>query len=100
VTRPNGPEAPRGSRGASPWLLRFYDETGAYVAAVARISAIVWSVVTGVTAVASPFFGWNVAAAAALALASTAFWTWLGFFYLANPEWRPLTNGDGDGDAA
>lgn len=92
----HGHEAPRDARGASSWLLRFYDDTGAHVAAWCRLAALVWSLVTGVAAVCAPFYGWRVAVAALLALAFTALYGWVGYFYLANPEWK---DGAPDGDA-
>jgi hypothetical protein len=75
-------------------LTRFYADTGMYLAAWLRLAALAWSAVTGVTAVALAFWpSWNIAAALLIAAAQTAAYGWLGFFYLANPEWRP-PNGD------
>lgn len=91
------PEAPRESRGASPWLPHFYANTGLYVAALSRLAALAWLAAASVTFIALAFWpSWNVAAAALLATAFTAAFTWLGFFYMANPEWK---GGSHDGDA-
>jgi hypothetical protein len=88
------PETPRATRGVSSWALNFYARTGDYVAAWSRLAALAWSVVTGGAAVCAPFFGWRVAAAAALAALFCALHVWLGFFYLANPEWTERPDGD------
>lgn len=96
----HGPETPRASaRGVSSWLIRFYENSGTYLAAWCRLAACAWSAVAGVTLTCLPFFlSWHVAAAGLLALVFTAAYGWLGFFYLANPEW--LLKGAPDDDDA
>lgn len=85
----HGPEAPRDARGASSWLQRFYADTATYVAAWSRLWALAWLAITGVLLVALPFApSWNLAGAAVLSAGWTALYVWLGFYYLANPEWR------------
>lgn len=92
----HGPEAPRvDSRGASPWLPHFYANTGMYLAAWSRLAALAWSVVASLTFLALAFWpSWNKAAAALLATGFAAALAWLGFFYLANTEWRRGPDGD------
>jgi hypothetical protein len=96
VTQPHRPETARDSRAVSSWLDRFYRDTGAYVAAWSRLAAVAWSVLGGAAFALAPFFGWRFAAAGLLATLYTLLYVWLGFFYLANPEWKEGGSDGGD----
>jgi hypothetical protein len=94
VTIQQRPEKPRaGVRGFSSWLNDFYASSGPYVAVWARVQTIFWSAVAGVLTVLVPLNpSWNMAVAAGLGWLLMTLHGWVGFFYLANPEW----SNDGD----
>jgi hypothetical protein len=73
----------------------FYSDTAAYVAAWARLWSMVWSATSGVLLVLSAIV-WDLgfALGGAVALVFTVAHVWIGFFYLANPEWKD-TDTDG-----
>lgn len=86
----HGPEAPRGSRGASSWARRVNDGTAEWLAATARVTTVASFYLFVISLAAAILPGGSLLAAlllALLALAVMAITGWLGFIYLANPEW-------------
>ena len=83
------PEAPGHVPGASSWARRFNQNTVDWLAAYCRLAALGWSVAAGVMLLGLAFtLGPSWLAAAVVSIGSTAAHAWLGFFYLANPEWK------------
>jgi hypothetical protein len=88
------PEAPGHAPGASSWAQRFNRDTVEWLAAYCRIAAMVCSAAYAVLfVVAAVVLAWGWALAAAAALLCTAGFAWLGFFYLANAEWKETKDG-------
>jgi hypothetical protein len=94
------PEAPRDSRGASSWAQRVNEGTADWLAAVSRIGAVVAFVAADGAAIGALWshgdretsWTWTTVV---LALTTFALW-WLGFRYLANPEWKADPHDDAD----
>lgn len=96
VRRHNLPEAPRDSRGASSWARRVNDTTVDWLAACSRVSAVLTAALELVALALLIWLpSWAMLGTVVLGAAWTAAAGWLGFVYLANPEWR-----DDDGEAA
>lgn len=89
MVRPHRPEAPRGSRGASSWARRVNDTTTEWLAAYARVFTLSWSMAAGLALfglIWSPSWSWTLSAVLAIVLAIVH--GWVGFVWLANPEWE------------
>lgn len=93
MVRPHNPEAPRDSRGASSWARRVNDSTVEWLAAVARIAAVLGAVATVGALVATvwahgPDAALRCGVTTALLAGATLGASWLGFVRLGNPEWK------------
>ena len=97
MNRDPRPERPRDDRGRSSWARRTNDETGEWLAALARVATVFYAVSASLSLVCFLWdLEWRWAATAAL----TATWAggcyWLGFVHLANPEWKDKPDGETD----
>lgn len=99
MDRQYDPEAPRDlSRGASSWAQRVNEGTADWLAAVSRIGAVVAFVAADGAGIAALWshggratsWTWTTVV---LALTTLALWC-LGFWYLANPEWKAAPRDD------
>lgn len=89
MTNQQQPEEPRRPRGPSSWAERLYGNTAEYVAAWCRLWSLTYSVLTVAFALLLAFQpSWSALAALLVIVAALAAHLWLGFFYLANPEWK------------
>ena len=98
MVTPQRPGGPRDERGPLAWATAVNDSTQEWVAASARILAVLWALVTSLMLLflaVQP--GWNIAAATVIAAVNATGWGWLGFRLLANPEWKEAAD-DGDAD--
>lgn len=88
------PEAPGRVPGASSWARRFNQDTVEWLAAWCRVFSLTWSLAT-----AGALFGliwwpsWSWAGTLVTCIGLLALHAWLGFFKLANPEWKEEDHG-------
>lgn len=90
---PQRPDAPRSPRGASSWARRVNDGTVEWLAAMARLQTVVWSLASAAALLGLVWRpSWSWAGTLVTCVALGVMHAWVGFVWLANPEWR---NDDG-----
>lgn len=89
MTSPQRPDAPRPVRGASSWARRVNADTVEWLAAYARLFSLLWGTATLLGLLGLIWWpSWHAAVSFVVMGAWAAGHGWLGFYVLANPEWR------------